>query len=66
MIGGLDDCVLLGVQPPAKLVPLARGYARLLTDAAQVQAVSEAARGPVVAGGEDALLLHDEGADYSS
>src|SRR5512136_2414575 len=59
--GGLDDRVLLGVKPPAKLVALAGGDFHLFPQTAHLQAVPEPARGPVVARGEKALFLHEDG-----
>ena len=64
--GRLDDRVLLGVDGAAQLVTLSRRDAELLAQAADVEAVRRVARGAVVAGGEDALVAHEDGPDLTA
>jgi len=48
VIGSLNNRILLGVESPAQLVPLPGGNIPLLSDAAEVQAVIQTGRSPVV------------------
>ena len=64
--GGLDDYVLLGVQPPAEFVPLARGNAQLFTQAADVQTVLKTGRSAVVTRGQDPLVLNGQSPDLAA
>lgn len=57
----LDDGVLLGMQAAADLVALAAGHAELLTQAAGLGAMAHAGGHAVVAGGQYAAVLHDDG-----
>ena len=59
VVSGLQDGVLLGMKPSAKLVPLPGRDLFLVPQAADIRAVSNAGRDPVVARGEDFLLCTD-------
>src|SRR5699024_5220873 len=61
--GGGDDGVGLGVDAAAQLVPLSPGDPHGLPGAvAQIHAVSPAPGRPVVAGGDDLVVLDNDGA----
>ena len=60
--GGGNDGVHLRVDRAAQLIPLAAGDPHGLPGAAaQIHAVLPAPRGPVVAGGDDLIVIHDDG-----
>ena len=62
LTGGGDDGVGLGVQRAAKLVSLtARNAQRLAHTGADVVAILASARSSVVAGGDDGIVLDDDG-----
>jgi len=56
MQGGLDDDILLGMNRPAYLLPLARGNPLLVPEATQLKAVLQAGGGTIVAGGQDMFV----------
>ena len=64
--GGLNDDVLLGMEPAADFVALARRDAETLAQAACLQAVGHASGRAVVACGKNALVLDGNGADLAS
>src|SRR3972149_11993033 len=63
VFGGLDDRVLLGMEPAAYLVPLAGRNAEFFPQASALSAVLHAGGSAVVAGSEDISVLHDNGPD---
>lgn len=62
----LRDGVLLGMDASAQLVPSARRYVHLLSDASHLLAVAGALGRTVVSGGENPLVLDDDGSDLPS
>src|SRR3990172_11318531 len=65
VFGGLDDGVLLGMEPAAYLVPLAGRYAEFFPQASAVIAVLHAGGSAIIPCGEDIFVLHDNGPDLS-
>src|SRR3990170_5349369 len=63
VFGGLDDRVLLGMEPAAYLVPLAGRNAEFFPQASALGAVLNAGGRAVVAGSKDISVLHDNGPD---
>src|SRR5574344_368339 len=63
VIGGLADRVLLGVDAQALVEALAGWNLAGATGATAFEAVEGTARGAVVAGGEQVVVLHDHGGD---
>ena len=66
VIGGLADRVLLGVSAEALLEVRAALRRPGAPRAAASKAVLHAARSAVVAGGEDVVVLHDDGANRTA
>lgn len=65
--GGLDDGVLLGVEGAAVFVTFAGAEAHALAGAAaEVGAVGHAGGCAVVAGGDDAMVFDEDGADLAA
>ena len=61
--GGGDDGVCLGMDAAAQLIPLAGGDAQLLPGtAAQIDAVAPSSGRTVISGGDDLVVLDDDGA----
>ena len=56
--GRLDDNVLFCVQPPADFMPLSRWNAHLFAQAAYLKTVGNSRGRTVIAGGENAFVLH--------
>ena len=63
MEAGLDDGILLGVNAAADFMALPGGYAKLVTKAAQLQAIFRTGGSAIVARGQDVFVLHRHGAD---
>ncbi len=64
--GGLDDGVLLGVQPAAELVTFAGGNLEPLPQAAGSVAVAYAGWNTIVAGGQNIAIFDQKGANLTS
>ena len=65
--GSRDDCVGLGVDAPAELISLPGRNAELFAiTIAELRAVDSSARCAVVTGGENFIVLHDDGAIFSA
>src|SRR3972149_8823108 len=63
VFGGLNDRVLLGMEPAAYLVPLAGRYAEFFPQASAVSTGLHAGGSSVIPCGEDISVLHDNGPD---
>ena len=57
----LDNCVLLRMESAAYFLALAGRHTQLIAQAADVAAMRHSARHAVIASGEDAVFLHDDG-----
>ena len=65
--GGLDDGILFGVECAAVFMAFAGSEAHAFAGAAaEIIAVSHARRRAVVAGGDDAVILDENGADVTA
>jgi len=59
----LYNYILLGVDAPADFMPCPGGYAQLIPQATNLQAVLGAGRSAIVAGGQDVLVFYRHGAN---
>ena len=66
MKGSLNDRILLGVDSPAEFMPLTRRDLELFTQTPDLTAMPDVAWSPIVPGGQDAFIFHDDGAYGSS
>lgn len=66
VIGGLHNCVLLGMNAAAQLVHLPGGHVELFPQAADDGAVGQAFGRAVIAGGDDLLVFDDDCADTAA
>src|SRR3989339_1482102 len=60
MPSGLDNSILLRMQPPAKLMALARRHLHLLSQTSLFGTVIESLWCPIVAAGQDAIVFHNQ------
>ena len=66
VVSCLDDGILFRMQAPAQFVAFPRGDAKLLAQAACIEAMFQSRGSPIVPGGQDFLVLHKNGADLPS
>ena len=59
--GGLDDRILFGMQATAEFMPFAGGDTLLLAQTANFKAMTDLGRSAIVAGGDNALVAHEDG-----
>jgi hypothetical protein len=58
MEGGLYDYILLSVDTTAYLMPCSRGYAELIPETAELEAILEAGRGTIVTSSQHMLVSY--------
>jgi hypothetical protein len=66
MVGGLNDCILLGMETPAEFMSLSRRDVQLLAKAASIQAVFDTGWGSIVPRGQNLFIFHKKGTHLSS
>ena len=65
VIGRLDNCIFLGMRTQAFLQALARSLDGIAARASAFAAVFHAARRTVIAGGNNTLVLYNDGGNFS-
>jgi hypothetical protein len=66
MVGSLDDRILLRMEASAEFMPLSGRDALFLAKATDVKAVLQSGWCPVVSGGQNLFVFHEEGTYLSS
>ncbi len=66
MVGSLDDRILLGMKAAAEFVSLSGRDPLFLAEATDIQAVFYSGRSSVVTGGQNLLILDEDGPHLSS